>query len=62
MRLPLTRDSVWTSVSALGEFADPAGPDAWLALLRGLYAIGRTDLPLARLVEGHVDASQIVMR
>lgn len=54
------------AVAALGRvlagYGDPVGPDAWLALLRLLYAVGRRDLPLGRLFEGHVDALQIVTR
>ena len=42
--------------------ADPPTPDAYVALLTGLYESGRRDLPLARLLEGHVDAGQIVQR
>ncbi|MEI5688463.1 MULTISPECIES: acyl-CoA dehydrogenase [Sphingomonas] len=41
---------------------DPTDTDAYLALLRALYATGRRDLPLGRLLEGHVDAVQIVRR
>ncbi len=41
---------------------DPPMPDAYVALLTGLYESGRRDLPLARLLEGHVDAGQIVQR
>ena len=41
---------------------DPATAPALLALLRALYAIGRRDLPLGRLFEGHVDAVHIVSR
>lgn len=41
---------------------DPADAGELLALLRMLYRIGRVDLPLARLFEGHVDARQIVAR
>lgn len=36
--------------------------DAYVALLRTLYETGRRDLPLGRLLEGHVDAVQIVQR
>lgn len=32
----------------------------WPALLDGLAALGRTDIPLARLTEGHVDAVRIL--
>lgn len=42
--------------------ADPQDAEGYIALLTTLYAIGRNDLPLARLVEGHVDAVQIVQR
>ncbi|KQS02194.1 acyl-CoA dehydrogenase [Sphingomonas sp. Leaf357] len=41
---------------------DPRTPDDMLALLRMLYRVARSDLPLARLFEGHVDARQIVAR
>lgn len=41
---------------------DPQTADELIALLARLYEIGRRDLPLARLVEGHVDAVQIVRR
>ena len=41
---------------------DPGDLDAYLALLRVLYDTGRRDLPLGRLLEGHVDAVQIVLR
>ncbi|MDJ0275916.1 acyl-CoA dehydrogenase [Sphingomonas sp. 2R-10] len=42
--------------------ADPCDAVAMLRLLRTLYAVGRDDLPLGRLFEGHVDAMQIVSR
>lgn len=41
---------------------DPVSADAYLGVLRVLYATGRQDLPLGRLLEGHVDAVQIVQR
>lgn len=47
---------------ALASSADPVDAQALLALLRLLYEIGREDLPLGRLFEGHVDALQIVSR
>lgn len=51
------------ALAALLPFAgDPADAGALLALLTLLYRIGRADLPLARLFEGHVDACQIVAR
>ena len=46
----------------LPSFGDPADAPAMLALLRLLHAIGRRDLPMGRLFEGHVDALQIVCR
>ncbi len=41
---------------------DPQTPAEHLDILRPLYAMGRRDLPLGRLLEGHVDAVQIVQR
>ncbi|WP_314376035.1 acyl-CoA dehydrogenase [Sphingomonas paucimobilis] len=41
---------------------DPQSAADYIALLTRLYDIGRRDLPLGRLVEGHVDAVQIVQR
>ena len=41
---------------------DPANADTYVALLRVLYEAGRRDLPLGRLLEGHVDAVQIALR
>ncbi len=46
----------------LPSLRDPADGAALLGLLRCLYAVGRRDLPLGRLFEGHVDALQIVTR
>jgi hypothetical protein len=46
----------------LADFGDPADAVAMLRLLRLLYRVGREDLPLGRLFEGHVDALQIVSR
>ena len=34
----------------------------WPELLRQLVRLGRTDIPLARLVEGHVDATRILLQ
>ncbi|CAM3185810.1 acyl-CoA dehydrogenase [Sphingomonas zeae] len=50
--------SGWTDHSP----GDPQTSQDLLALLTRLYEIGRRDLPLARLMEGHVDAVQIVQR
>lgn len=41
---------------------DPVSFEAYRDLLRVLYLAGRVDLPLGRLLEGHVDAVQIVQR
>lgn len=41
---------------------DPETATDYLALLTALYETGRRDLPLGRLLEGHVDAVQIVQR
>jgi len=41
---------------------DPQDTGQLLELMRCLYAVGRVDLPLGRLFEGHVDALQIVQR
>lgn len=55
-----------TAIAALQRLvaAPVAAPDGNgdIALLRCLYAVGRRDLPLGRLFEGHVDAQQIVGR
>lgn len=55
-----------TRLAALArERSDPADPHdaaSLLDLLRVLYGVGREDLPLGRLFEGHVDATQIVNR
>jgi hypothetical protein len=62
MMAPLDRTAIAALTGKLTTFADPDGPAALLDLLRLLYAVGRSDLPLARLFEGHVDALQIVSR
>ena len=41
---------------------DPQTAAAYIELLRPLYVAGRRDLPIGRLLEGHVDAVQIVLR
>ncbi|WP_294235799.1 acyl-CoA dehydrogenase [uncultured Sphingomonas sp.] len=56
------RSAIATSGWAENPPGHPQTGDELIALLAGLYAIGRRDLPLARLVEGHVDAVQIVRR
>lgn len=59
-------DQLQSAIAASGWAENPPGDpqtgDELITLLAGLYAIGRRDLPLARLVEGHVDAVQIVRR
>lgn len=62
MRPPLTRAAVAALTAELPALGDPADADGRLALLRTLHAVGRRDLPLGRLFEGHVDALQIVSR
>lgn len=59
-------DDLRARIAALGWDGapprDPATGADYLALLTALYATGRHDLPLGRLLEGHVDAVQIVQR
>lgn len=62
MRPPLTRGEIAALTADLPNLSDPLGPEALLVLLRNLYAVGRCDLPLGRVFEGHVDALQIVTR
>lgn len=47
------------ALTALLEKRDWAGL-SWPELLDGLTAIGRTDIPFARLAEGHIDAVRIL--
>lgn len=56
------RDTIAAAGWAERPAGDPPTADAYVALLRHLYEVGRRDLPLGRLVEGHVDAVQIVRR
>jgi hypothetical protein len=56
------RRAIGSRVLLLPCPGDPADADTLLRLLRILYETGRADLPLGRLVEGHVDALQIVHR
>ncbi|WP_404339421.1 acyl-CoA dehydrogenase [Sphingomonas sp. MMS12-HWE2-04] len=62
MSAAIDRGEIARLTSELAELADPPTPEALLRLLRLLYRIGRADLPLGRLFEGHVDALQIVAR
>lgn len=59
---PLDAAAIVAAAAPLAACGDPRDSPALLELLRLLYAIGRRDLPLGRLVEGHVDAVQIVSR
>ena len=56
------RAEIAALTTAAPTLTDPADAPALMALLRRLYAVGRRDLPLGRLYEGHVDALQIVAR
>lgn len=62
MKPPLTREAVLAVASPARRLADPVDAEDWLSLVRLLYDAGRRDLPLGRLLEGHVDAVQIVTR
>jgi hypothetical protein len=62
MSPPLTLAAIAALTPSLERLDDPGDADGLLRLLRLLYAIGRSDLPLGRVFEGHVDALQIVAR
>ena len=62
MRPPVTRADMAARTADLSSLSDPGSSDALIGLLRLLYAVGRHDLPLGRLFEGHVDALQILTR
>jgi hypothetical protein len=62
MRPSLLPTDVAALTKELDGLGDPADPAAWMRLLRTLYGVGRQDLPLGRLFEGHVDALQIICR
>ncbi len=61
------RDVAWLA-DTIRSFAeriepqDPTDAEGWVRLLRILFHAGRCDLPLGRLLEGHVDARQILAR
>jgi hypothetical protein len=59
---PLERTDIARLTPKLADLGDPRDTDALLDLLRLLYAVGRRDIPLGRVFEGHVDALQIVTR
>jgi hypothetical protein len=56
------RPDVQTLRAAIRACADgrPWTQLTWTGLIEALLAVGRTDVPLARLVEGHVDALRIL--
>ncbi len=56
------RDRIAQLAACLPRAGDPPDAVALLTVLRLLYRVARVDLPLARLLEGHVDAGQIVRR
>ncbi|MBE7186432.1 MAG: acyl-CoA dehydrogenase, partial [Methylobacterium mesophilicum] len=62
MRPPILCSDVAALTGQLDGLSDPADAAAWLRLLRTLHSVGRRDLPLGRLFEGHVDALQIICR
>lgn len=58
----LLREAITTAGWDRDPPRDPDAPAEYLAILTALYETGRRDLPLGRLLEGHVDAVQIVRR
>ena len=52
-------DRLRTTLAAIAAEQDWAGAD-WCTLVRGLQALGRTDVPLSRLAEGHIDALRVI--
>lgn len=62
MTPPLDRATIAAHTTSLIRLDDPADEADRLRLMRTLYATGRRDLPLGRIVEGHVDALQIIAR
>jgi alkylation response protein AidB-like acyl-CoA dehydrogenase len=56
------REALVARAALVPSLGDPVDADALMDLLRLLYDAGRTDLPLGRLLEGHVDAVQIIHR
>lgn len=62
MTRPIASDDISRLTAQLPSLIDPITPAALLDLLRLLYGVGRIDLPLGRVFEGHVDALQIITR
>ncbi|UAK23230.1 acyl-CoA dehydrogenase [Sphingomonas nostoxanthinifaciens] len=62
MNPPLERADIAALTARLDDLADPKDAAALLELLRLLHWVGRRDLPLGRVFEGHVDALQIIAR
>lgn len=54
--------AITAAQAGLPTLHDPQDAGTLIALLEVLYETGRRDLPLGRLLEGHVDALQIVAR
>lgn len=54
-----TRDELRGAMDQLAAQADWADLD-WSGLVEGLLRVGATDIPLGRLVEGHIDAVRIL--
>jgi len=52
-------DALRRALFRIASLRDWAGAD-WLELISGLLALGRTDVPLSRLAEGHLDALRIL--
>ncbi len=52
-------DALRRTLSEIAAARDWAAAD-WPELISGLLAIGRTDVPLSRLAEGHIDALRIL--
>ena len=59
---PALARAIADAQAGITDYHDPGTSFDLLALLARLYAIGRRDLALGRLVEGHVDALQIIGR
>ena len=56
-----TPDQLRATLTGIGAGRDWAGA-SWPELITALLALGRTDIPLSRLAEGHVDALRIIVQ
>ncbi len=54
-----TPEQLRATLTGVGSSRDWAGV-SWPELITALLALGRTDIPLSRLAEGHVDALRII--